>query len=236
MSDLHFGRRDFLKLTSSGTLSLYLSRLRLDRVLAPYTPLIPTMENSHVFLGNMLAPEPQTSFPSLAEFIMQIKSRDRVVTSKKIDGVWSKDVTLAATVVNQPAGKPDYVSENQGELTHFSVPDAYGDVLGLLAHNNLDVGKSITKMQIGHKLTLIAKSGILLNYQVREVYNYRAHDPKNLSSDFSEVGNESITLSASELFHKVYTGEHHVTFQTCIEKNGDNYWGRRFVLAYPLTQ
>jgi len=40
-------------------------------------------------------------------------------------------------------------------------------------------------------------------------------------------------LTAEQLFNRVYRGDRHVTFQTCIDANGDISWGRLFVIAIP---
>jgi hypothetical protein len=45
--------------------------------------------------------------------------------------------------------------------------------------------------------------------------------------DFYEV------LSAELMFKRVFAGERHVTFQTCIAANGTISWGRLFVVAKP---
>jgi len=37
------------------------------------------------------------------------------------------------------------------------------------------------------------------------------------------------------MFKRVYTGDRHVTFQTCIYAEGTSSWGRLFVVAVPKT-
>jgi hypothetical protein len=36
-----------------------------------------------------------------------------------------------------------------------------------------------------------------------------------------------------EVFYDFYSGDPHLTLQTCIEKDGDWSWGVRFILAEP---
>ena len=50
-------------------------------------------------------------------------------------GVYVPNV-LALPIVQQPADKPYYVSNHNGEATQFSIASQYGNI-GLLAHNNL---------------------------------------------------------------------------------------------------
>jgi len=65
------------------------------------------------------------------------------------------------------------------------------------------------------------------------VYQFQALQPTNPYSNFVDLETNQ-QLTATELFYRVYTGAHHLTFQTCIEKDGEYSWGRLFVLAYPL--
>jgi hypothetical protein len=43
-------------------------------------------------------------------------------------------------------------------------------------------------------------------------------------------------LTTEQMFNKAYRGDRHVTFQTCIEANGEPSWGRLFVIATPKSQ
>jgi len=36
------------------------------------------------------------------------------------------------------------------------------------------------------------------------------------------------------MFDLAYKGDRHLTFQTCIERDGSRSWGRLFVIAEPL--
>jgi hypothetical protein len=44
------------------------------------------------------------------------------------------------------------------------------------------------------------------------------------------------TLTAEQMFKRVYLGDRHVTFQTCIKAYGNQSWGRMFVIAVPKSQ
>lgn len=43
-------------------------------------------------------------------------------------------------------------------------------------------------------------------------------------------------LSETELYYKMDAGGTHLTFQTCIAKDGNLLWGRWFVVAQPLKE
>jgi hypothetical protein len=65
------------------------------------------------------------------------------------------------------------------------------------------------------------------------VYRYQAISPSSPTSDFQNL-DENEYLTTSQLFMQMYGGSHHLTFQTCIEMNGNPSWGRMFVVAEPL--
>jgi hypothetical protein len=69
-------------------------------------------------------------------------------------------------------------------------------------------------------------------FVVRDVIRYQALDSTNLYSDFLDL-RTGFKVSADEVFNRVYGGERHLTFQTCISLNGDSSWGRLFIIAEP---
>jgi hypothetical protein len=69
-------------------------------------------------------------------------------------------------------------------------------------------------------------------FVVRDVIRYQALDSENLYSDFLDL-RTGLRVTAGELFSRVYRGDRHVTFQTCIALNGDSSWGRLFIIAKP---
>ena len=66
------------------------------------------------------------------------------------------------------------------------------------------------------------------------ILQYQALDSENPFSDFRDLEND-LVLSAAEMFTKVYTGQYHVTLQTCIARDGISSWGRYFVIAEPIS-
>jgi len=137
---------------------------------------------------------------------------------------------LAIPVVQQPAGDPVFVSGAGNEVTEFSMAAQMGNV-GLLAHNYL-AGTFFSRLAVGQEVRLIYGDGRVEYFLIDRILRYQALEPYSPYSQFRELDSEA-TLSAEELFRKVYRGERHVTFQTCIEANGNSSWGRLFVMAGP---
>ncbi len=139
---------------------------------------------------------------------------------------------MAFSVIQQPAGSPGFVSQEANQLTEFGMAAEAGNV-GLLAHNYL-AGTSFSGLTNGDVVILVYGDGHTENYLVTNVLQYQALDPYNPYSDFKDLQRQT-TLSAAEVFGQVYRGERHVTFQTCIQSDGNSSWGRLFVIAEPVT-
>jgi len=138
---------------------------------------------------------------------------------------------LSFPIVQQPQGEPNYVSTSNGELTLFSSASKYGNI-GLLAHNYLS-GKSFTNLSVGQEIHLVYEDGESEYFVVSEILQYQALDPENPFSSFQNINNKNETLTAQQMFERVYEGTRHLTFQTCIAKYGESSWGRLFVVAVP---
>lgn len=167
----------------------------------------------------------RTSLPAFADFAQSVQNGEAGV----LRGVYVPDV-LALPVVQQPWGNAGYVSSNDGEATQFRMAAQYGTV-GLLAHNHLS-GRQFSLLKAGQEVSLIYGDGQVETFIVTEVLRYQALQPTSPYSSFLNLDREE-TLSAEGMFKRVYFGDHHVTFQTCIEFGGDLSWGRLFVIAVP---
>lgn len=168
------------------------------------------------------------TLPTLADFSKSVQNGKADV----LRGVYVNDV-LALPVIQQPAGNPGYVSNNDGEITQFGMPAKYGNV-GLLAHNTLS-GQLFSGLAIGQEVRLVYGDGKTETFVITEVLRYQALQPTSPYSSFRNLGKDE-TLSAEQMFKRVYFGDRHVTFQTCIAADGNNSWGRLFVIAVPKTQ
>ena len=149
-----------------------------------------------------------------------------------VRGVYVQDV-LALPIVQQPVDDPYYVSNHDGEVTQFTTAAQYGSI-GLLAHNNLS-GKSFSQLSVGQEVDVMYGDGRVEKFVITEVLHFQALQPESQQSFFLNL-DTSETVSANEMFNRVYTGDHHLTFQTCIKANGNMSWGRLFVVATPKLQ
>lgn len=147
-------------------------------------------------------------------------------------GVYVSNV-LALPVVQQPSNNTGYVSSRDGEVTQFGMASQFGNV-GLLAHNHLS-GKSFSQLAVGQEVRLVYGNGKVETFVVSEILKYQALQPNSPYSEFRNV-NDSKTITAEQMFKRVYFGDKHVTFQTCINKDGNPSWGRFFVIAIPEAE
>jgi hypothetical protein len=139
---------------------------------------------------------------------------------------------LALPIVQQPAGEAGYVSGRDDEATQFAMASQYGNI-GLLAHNYLS-GRSFSHLAVGEEVRLVYGDGKVEYFIITEVLRYQALDPNSQWSSFRDLDNDDV-LSAEQMFTRAYAGDLHVTFQTCIEANGNSSWGRLFVIAMPKS-
>ena len=183
---------------------------------------IKTEVNTHFFdLVNV-----QPDMVNIDQFIANITDGQ----SGSIRGVYT-DSVFALKVVQQPSNNAGYVSPASETVTQFNMAKKY-DTVGLLAHNTA-AGQYFFDVADGKIISVIYGDGTVAQYQVQEVYQYQALSPNSATSDFVDLATGA-TYSAAEVFYQMYTGDPHLTLQTCIERDSVDTWGRLFVLAYPL--
>ena len=168
---------------------------------------------------------PDGALPGFADFSRSVQNGDATV----LRGVYVPDV-LALPVVQQPVDRPYYVSNHDGEATQFGMASQYGNI-GLLAHNTLS-GRDFSRLSIGQQVRLVYGDGRVEDFVVTNIMRFRASNPESVSSSFRNLDRKE-TLSAGEMFTRTYTGERHLVFQTCIAANGNESWGRLFIIAVP---
>jgi hypothetical protein len=165
--------------------------------------------------------------PDFNDFLKLVENGNISVLS----GVYVPNV-LALPIVQQPAGDAGYVSGRDDEATQFTLASQYGNV-GLLAHNYLS-GRFFENLAVGEEVRLVYGDGKVEYFIITEVLRYQAFDPDSQWSSFRNLDNEDV-LSAEQMFTRAYAGNRHLTFQTCIEANGNSSWGRLFVIAVPKS-
>ena len=167
------------------------------------------------------------AIPSFPSFSQSVQNGD----ASLLRGVYVPE-TLALPIVQQPYGNAGYVSITDGEATQFRMASQFGNI-GLLAHNHL-AGKSFSNLAVGQEVRLVYGDGRVEYFVITEVLHYQALQPASPYSSFRNLDSNE-TLSAEQMFKRVYLGDRHITFQTCIAANGDPSWGRLFVLAVPKS-
>ncbi len=167
------------------------------------------------------------TLPSLNMFIETVQDGN----AGALRGVYIPNV-MAYAVIQQPAGKPGYVSTMAAVTTQFSMAAKAGNI-GLLAHNTL-AGRSFSSIIHDDKIILIYGDGRTEYFIVEAILSYQALDPLSPYSQYKDLETQK-TFSAEELFNTVYRGKYHVTLQTCIENEGNLSWGRLFVIAEPIV-
>ncbi len=172
------------------------------------------------------AVEEKSTFISLDEFTEGVSDG----SGQAIRGVYVQDV-LALRVVQQPAGEPAFVSATKGTVTQFGMASSNGTT-GLLAHN-FAAGKLFSGLGQGQVVNVVYGDGSVKSYMISKILRFQALEPNSPSSNFVNLDTNE-QLSAAGLFSQVYTGSHHVTFQTCIQEGSVDSWGRLFILADPM--
>ena len=138
---------------------------------------------------------------------------------------------MALPVVQQPSGNTGFVSQQPGTVTQFQLAARYG-VIGLLAHNYL-AGSDFFQLVDGLKVQVVNGDGSLHTYLITEVIEYQKVTPGSNWSHYINLKTGE-RLTTYQVFTQYYQDEPHLTFQTCLEKDGLETWGLRFVIAEPI--
>jgi hypothetical protein len=147
-------------------------------------------------------------------------------------GVYVRD-QFALPIVQQPYGSPGFVSSENDTLTQFRMANQYGNV-GLLAHNYL-AGQAFSELEVGDEVRLVHGDGAVEYFVVSEILSYQALQPNSVYSSFRDLRTDEV-LSVEKMFKRVFFGDRHITFQTCIVKDGNLSWGRLFIIAIPKAE
>jgi hypothetical protein len=153
-----------------------------------------------------------------------------VVNGKSDDivGLWLPGY-VGLIVEKQPEGQPGYLSDSPSVVTRFQLADEFGSI-GLLAHAH-QAGIVFHALLEGQIVTLIYGDGTEVEYRIEEIRQYQALDSGTPQSDFISVLPDSKRVSQEELFYEVYAQPGRLVLQTCIIKENNNLWGRKFIIA-----
>lgn len=147
--------------------------------------------------------------------------------ASEVVGLYAPEA-FALSVIQQPSGSHLYVSNSPEKLTQFRRATQEGSI-GLLAHNYL-AGQYFFDLQEEDDLFLVYGDGRYEAYRVEKIADYQAHS-LSLYRDLSTQEK----FSDFDLFNLIYSGKgDKLVLQTCIEKDGNKSWGRRFIIARRL--
>lgn len=163
--------------------------------------------------------------PALGEFALELKNGQ----AGDLRGAYAPGL-FAHMIVQQPQGNPTFVSPRKSFLTQFSSAAELGST-GLLAHNYL-AGTEFSHVQSGQVIYLIFGDGALQRYSVTQLVRFQALQPDSPSSNFIDL-QDGARLTSQAVFSKMYGRPGALVLQTCIEADGNEAWGRLFVIAEP---
>ena len=140
---------------------------------------------------------------------------------------------LAMPIVQQPYGNGSFLSNEANTITQFRMASQYGTT-GLLAHNYL-AGATFFNLEAGDEVRLVYGDGKVDYFVIYEILKYEALQPNSPYSSFRSLETDEV-FSVEKVFKRVFFSDGNITFQTCIEKDGDLSWGRLFVIAIPKIE
>lgn len=185
---------------------------------------LPALSNGS---SNTTSQEPVKEEDPFDAFVNEVSNGN----AEEVVGAYA-DETFAFPVVQQPEDNSGWISSVPETVTQFDAANSFGTT-GLLAHNT-HAGAKFYDLSVGQEIAIVYGDGQVKRYIVEAIRQFQALEPTNPYSDFIDLEtNEQLT--ATDLFYQVYTGDHHVTFQTCLAYDGDNSWGRTFIIATPLN-
>ncbi len=163
--------------------------------------------------------------PSLSNFVSLVQNGQ----TNALSGVYVPGF-MALPIVQQPSGNTGFVSQQPESVTQFQLAARYG-VIGLLAHNYL-AGREFFRLLEGLTVIIVKGDGSLDRYRITEIKEYQKLTPGSNWSHYIDL-ETSERLTTYQVFSQFYQGEHHLTFQTCLERNDLDTWGLRFIVAEP---
>jgi len=166
--------------------------------------------------------------PSLNSFVASVENGYSTV----IRGVYAREI-FALPVIQQPKDNPGFVANADDVVTEFSMAQRYGTI-GMLAHNH-KAGQYFPLVKLGDKIDIVYGNGEVETFVVTEIHSYQALAPNNPYTPFIdlETGEQK---TVEQVFFGMYTGERHLTLQTCIAQDNEPSWGRTALKLKPTAK
>ncbi len=162
-------------------------------------------------------------FPSLNKFVAGVENGQ----TNTVRGVYIPGF-FALPVVQQPSGDTGFVSAKPETVTQFQLAARY-NVFGFLAHNYLS-GKEFFRLIEGLQVVVVKGDGSIDRYRITAIDEYQKVTPGSNWSQYIDLETGE-RLTTYQVFGQYYQGDHHLTFQTCLARDGIETWGLRFVVA-----
>ena len=140
--------------------------------------------------------------------------------------------TVPLKIVQQPNGDYTFVSNVDNTVTQFAMPKDKKGALGYLAHNT-KAGANFSKLKVGDILAIKSEVPTTrggYDKTVKSVRHFQALAPKSPTSAFLDL-DSGTKYSADQLYNEIYGDSKNTVLQTCITKDGNDNWGRMFVIA-----
>ena len=169
---------------------------------------------------------PRTQDSDFLEFVGEVYTG----YSETIAGIYV-DEDFALTVIQQPQTQPGFISTEEDTVTEFRLARDYGSI-GLLAHNYL-AGEKFFQLVLGETIYVVYGDGTAQEYSILDIESYQALTPNSPYSKFRNLEVDGEQLSAEDLFYRIYDQDDVLILQTCIEREGNESWGRLFIIAVP---
>lgn len=212
-----------IQICISGFIAVPVTGLKTDR----FDALVDPAQNNPDANSQPMPVTGEKSNAALQAFVDAVSDGESGI----IRGIYSEDV-FEYPVMQQPASQPGFVAEDEDVVTEFAMARKYGTT-GILAHNFL-AGEAFFELEISDIVQIIYGDGTVESYEITEIERYQALSPNSTNSTFTDLETGE-TITASQLFKKVYSGDHHLTLQTCIQVGAEDSWGRIFIIAEPLA-
>ncbi len=165
--------------------------------------------------------------PSLNKFVARVENgQNNTVRGVYIPGFF------ALPVVQQPGGNTGFVSGKPETVTQFQLAARY-NVLGFLAHNYLS-GKEFFRLIEGLQVVVVKGDGSFDRYRISAIDEYQKVTPGSNWSHYIDLETGE-RLTTYQVFGQYYQGANHLTFQTCLARDGIETWGLRFIVAEPIV-
>lgn len=140
--------------------------------------------------------------------------------------------TPPITIEQQPKGDYSYVSNKANTVTQFGMSKDEGGALGYLAHNT-KAGELFSKLKVGDTIGVLSEVPTTrggYSKKVKDIRKFQALSPNSTNSAFVEIGTGK-QYTADELYKEMYTNAGNLILQTCITQDGNDNWGRMFIVA-----